>query len=253
VSAEDDLSRDAFLDGQIHVFQPKRGYRAGVDPVLLAAATPARSGQTVLELGCGAGVASLCLHARVAGLSLTGVEVQPFYAALAQRNAVENGADMTVCVADLRDLPQDIRARSFDHVIANPPYYERARSTASEDEGRDIALAGETPLATWVDVAARRLAPKGYLTMIQKADRLPELLCALEGRLGSVRVRAVQPRVGRVAELVLVQARKSVAKWRRFAVVALRFWQSFACKPIWVRLFQKQAVTRLKFYAAVVI
>ncbi|MBU2891481.1 tRNA1(Val) (adenine(37)-N6)-methyltransferase [Celeribacter halophilus] len=209
MSAEGDLSRDAFLDGQIHVFQPKRGYRAGVDPVLLAAATPARSGQTVLELGCGAGVASLCLHARVAGLSLTGIEVQPFYAALAQRNAVENGADMTVCDADLRDLPQDIRARSFDHVIANPPYYERARSTASEDEGRDIALAGETPLATWVDVAARRLAPKGYLTMIQKADRLPELLCALEGRLGSVRVRAVQPRVGRVAELVLVQARKS--------------------------------------------
>ncbi|SFJ83615.1 tRNA1(Val) (adenine(37)-N6)-methyltransferase [Celeribacter neptunius] len=206
-----ELSRDAFLGGRLHLWQPRMGYRAGVDPVLLAAATPARHGQSVLELGCGAGAASLCLATRVSGLELTGVELQSFYAELARRNAAENNVAMQVVAADLQHLPGDLRARSFDHVIANPPYYERHRSTAAADAGRDVALAGETPLGNWVDVAARRLKPKAYLTMIQKADRLPDLitaLAALDGRLGSIRVRPIQPREGRVAELVIVQARK---------------------------------------------
>lgn len=208
MSSETTETCDAFLGGRVQLYQPVDGYRAGVDPVLLAAATPAQPGQTVLELGCGAGAASLCLHARVTGLSLTGVEMQPLYADLARRNAVLNGADMRIVDADLRHLPSDIKARGFDHVIANPPYYDRARSTSSINAGRDMALAGDTPLSDWIDVAAKRLAPKGYLTMIQKADRLPDILTPLMARLGSVRVRAIQPRVGRVAELVIVQARK---------------------------------------------
>ncbi len=208
MSSEATETCDAFLGGRVQLYQPADGYRAGVDPVLLAAATPAQPGQTVLELGCGAGAASLCLHARVTGLSLTGVEMQPLYADLARRNAVLNGADMRVVDADLRHLPSDIKARGFDHVIANPPYYDRARSTSSINAGRDMALAGDTPLSDWIDVAAKRLAPKGYLTMIQKADRLPDILTPLMVRLGSVRVRAIQPRVGRLAELVIVQARK---------------------------------------------
>jgi len=208
VNSEATETCDAFLGGRVQLYQPADGYRAGVDPVLLAAATPAQPGQTVLELGCGAGAASLCLHARVTGLSLTGVEMQPLYADLARRNAVLNGADMRVVDADLRHLPSDIKARGFDHVIANPPYYDRARSTSSINAGRDMALAGDTPLSDWIEVAAKRLAPKGYLTMIQKADRLPDILTPLMARLGSVRVRAIQPRVGRVAELVIVQARK---------------------------------------------
>ncbi|MFO7806744.1 MAG: methyltransferase, partial [Paracoccaceae bacterium] len=69
------LTQDAFLGGQLYLWQPRRGgYRAGVDPVLLAASVPAQAGETVLELGCGVGAAMLCLHARVKGLQLTGVE-----------------------------------------------------------------------------------------------------------------------------------------------------------------------------------
>lgn len=60
-------SHDQFLGGRLMVAQPKTGYRAGVDPVLLAASVPAVRGESVLELGCGVGVASLCLAARVPG------------------------------------------------------------------------------------------------------------------------------------------------------------------------------------------
>ncbi|TNE68543.1 MAG: methyltransferase domain-containing protein [Rhodobacteraceae bacterium] len=208
MNGSSEFSRDAFLGGRLHIFQPRKGYRAGVDPVLLAAATPATPGQSVLELGCGAGVASFCLAARVAGLALTGVELQGVYADLARRNAMENGTEMSVFEADLRHLPGAVKEQTFDHVIANPPYYERHRSTPAEDAGRDVALAGATPLSDWIDAATRRLKPKGYLTMIQKADRLPDMLAACDHRLGSIRVRPVQPRPGRAAELVILQARK---------------------------------------------
>ena len=99
---DEGLTRDAFLGGALSVWQPRRGYRAGIDPVLLAAAVPAVAGQSVLELGCGAGVASLCLGRRVPGLVLHGVEIQQDYANLARRNGAENDIGLTVTTADLR-------------------------------------------------------------------------------------------------------------------------------------------------------
>lgn len=99
------LTRDAFLGGRIHVWQPKTGFRAGVDAVLLAASVPARAGQSVLELGCGVAVAALCVAQRVAGAQVVAVEKQPAYAALARRNVAEAGAALDIVEADLTALP----------------------------------------------------------------------------------------------------------------------------------------------------
>lgn len=207
-TSDKDLTTDAFLGGRVRITQPARGYRAGVDPVLLAAAVVARPGESVLELGLGAGVAALCLAARVPGLHLTGIEVQVDYADLARRNAAANGVTLRVVTADLAAMPADLRHESFDHVIMNPPYYDRTTGTGSQDAGRDRALGGETPLPLWVELAARRLCPRGWLTVILRADRMPDLLVALDGRLGSVCLRPLAPRVGRDAHLVILRARK---------------------------------------------
>lgn len=203
-----DLTHDAFLGGKLRLRQPASGYRAGVDPVFLAASVPARSGQSVLELGCGAGAASLCLGRRVDGLRLSGLERQPLYADLARQNAAENGMDVQVYLGDLANMTAALREQSFDHVIMNPPYFLRERGSASPNQAREGALGEDTPLTSWVDQATRRLAPQGYLTLIQQAERLPAVLCAMDDRLGSIVVKPLCPRVGRPASLVIVQARK---------------------------------------------
>lgn len=204
----DALTRDAYLGGRVQLFQPEKGYRAGVDPVLLAACVPARAEQSVLDLGCGAGAAALCLHARVPGLVLTGVERQPFYADLAQRNAQDNNANMRVVQADLSALPVDLRQEQFDHVITNPPYFQEDGRRAAADAGREAGRGETTPLETWMDVAARRLAPRGYLHVIHRAERLADLIAALHSRLGSLEVLPLTARAGRAAHLVIVRARK---------------------------------------------
>ena len=55
----DGLTEDAFLGGKLRLRQPKSGHRAGHDAMLLAAATPARSGDRVVDLGPKLGVALL--------------------------------------------------------------------------------------------------------------------------------------------------------------------------------------------------
>lgn len=199
-------SKDAFLGGKLHLLQPKTGYRAGVDPVLLAATIAAKAGDRVLDLGCGVGAAALCLGARVPGLVLTGVERQSEYADLARRNG---GAAFEVVIADITDLPLHIRERQFDHVLANPPYYKRTDSRAAQDAGREAALGEETPLADWIKVAAKRLAPKGYAHFIHRVERLPEILTEMGKRLGSIEVLPLSPRTGRMPELVIVRGRKN--------------------------------------------
>ena len=206
--AETELTRDAFLGGRVHLWQPKHGYRAGVDPVLLAASVPARAGETVLELGCGAGAASICLAVRVPGLSLAGVERQAAYAELARRNAAENGTHLAVHCADLREMPVDLTQARFDHVIANPPFYSLGRHASPRDPGRAGGRIEDTPLTDWIAVAARRLKPRGLLHLIQHPERLPELLAAASGRLGSMEVLPLAPREARAPSLLLFRARK---------------------------------------------
>lgn len=204
--ADDQLSDDKFLCGRLRLLQPLAGYRAATDPVLLAAACPAEPGQSVLDLGCGAGAAALCLGLRVPDLALAGLEVQPAYADLARRNARRNGLALEVHDGDLARMPRALR-RDFDQVIANPPYYP-AGGSPSPVAARARSMQVDTPLADWVAAATRRLRPGGWLTLILGADGLPDVLSALPPKLGSAAVLPLAPRDGRPALRVIVQARK---------------------------------------------
>src|SRR5262249_22505198 len=98
---DDGVTEDAFLGGQLRLMQKRSGHRAGHDAILLAAATAAKAGDRVVDFGAGVGAAGLALARRVAGISLTLVEIDPELGSLARANAATNAIDANTIVLDV--------------------------------------------------------------------------------------------------------------------------------------------------------
>ncbi len=205
--APPEITQDKFLGGRVAVCQFVSGFRAGLDAVMLSAAVPARAGDTVLELGSGAGTASLCLAARIDGIDVVGAEIESELVTLSNGNATANGmGDRVVFVTvDVLELPADMK-RDYAHVLCNPPFHgddgeqspDAMKAGATHDDGE---------LAQWLAVGVKRTAPGGSFTCILRADRLGEALAALP-TLG-VSVFPLFPHAGGIAKRVIIQVRKN--------------------------------------------
>lgn len=207
------VTEDSLLGGRVRFLQPVDGYRAAVDPVLLAASAPAQDGDRVLDLGCGAGAISLCLLARVPGLTVTGIEQAPEMHDLAERNAALNGATGRFAphLGRVEARPPHFEEGVFDLVLANPPYLETDRADLPESALKAAAhVEGEVPFAEWVEAAYRALRHKGRLAMVHRADRLADMLEPMQNRFGGLQIHPLYPKGGRDAKRVIVMARKGV-------------------------------------------
>ena len=203
-------TRDAFLCGRLTLDQPASGFRAGVDSVMLAAAVPARPGESVLELGSGAGVAALCLACRVEGVAVTGLELQADLVALAARNAAANdlAGRVRFLAGAVEDPPDALDAERFDHAMMNPPFFVEGRDDAPPDASRATAhIADAEALARWTKCARIYLKARGTLTAILPTDRLPDMLAALEKGFGGIAVIPLWPDAATAAKRLVVTAR----------------------------------------------
>lgn len=207
---------DAFLGGRLRVLQSKSGYRAGLDAVMLAAAVPARPGERIVEAGIGAGAAALCLASRIGGLAITGIEIEAGAAALARRNAARNGFAETIKVleADLARPGDAMRAlgleqASFDHAMANPPFYARAAARLPADPGKARAhMRDGELLERWMRLCAGLVRARGTITMILPAALLAEAMALFAGRTGALAIFPLFPREGAAASRVIIQGVK---------------------------------------------
>jgi tRNA1(Val) A37 N6-methylase TrmN6 len=197
---------DRFLDGRVLVRQPARGFRSGLDAVMLAAAVPAKVGDKVLEMGSGAGAASLCLAARVPGCTISGVEIDGELVSLARVSAGANGvSDRVIFVeADVLALPRKLRI-AFDHVLCNPPFHDGA-GERSPDANRVRALQDFGDLPRWLETGLKRTASQGTFTAILRADRLDQALEVLPAH--GMRVFPLWPKRTAAAKRVLIQVRR---------------------------------------------
>jgi len=216
--AAEPTSDDLFLGGALSIRQPRNGYRAGTDAVLLAALIGPEVCGTgpVLDAGAGVGVVGLCVAARCPRARVVLVEREPHLVALARHNIGHNGlaervlaieADITRATEALERA--DIDSETFAAVLANPPYHDDRRSTAAESQLKAAAhQMPEEALDAWARFMCRMAAPGGRAAMIHKAEALPRILTVFEGRFGAVSVLPIHARAGEPAIRVIVEGIK---------------------------------------------
>lgn len=196
------------LNKRLKLLHSEKGFRTSIDSVLLAASCPAKTGEHVLDIGCGVGGAGLSVLTRVEGVNLTGVEIQEDHAELARKNAKTNGFEgqCSFLHSDICTYKSD---QAFDHVICNPPYLEDGAHLRSPDAEKATAMGfNNADLKEWIDVAYRRLRPKGSMAMIHRADMMDVIIHAMGKRFGAVEVFPLWPKAGVQAKRVVIRAMK---------------------------------------------
>lgn len=205
-------TKDALLDGRVRIAQPVAGYRAAIDPVVLAAAIPDRGGLDILDVGCGDGAATLCLawrlrHARVHGLDLRADAIERLEGSVAA-NAF--AARVTGRVHDIAAGPPDELRDRFDWVVSNPPYLPAARADQrGPGNARGVETVETVPLLDWLDFMLACTADGGHVLLVHRADRIDELLAGLARKTGDVLVAPLWPHAGVPAKRVIIRARKN--------------------------------------------
>ncbi|KQS56042.1 methyltransferase [Brevundimonas sp. Leaf363] len=200
---------DRLLGGRVLLRQPARGYRAGMDAALLAAAVEAKPGERLIEAGCGVGGALLQVAARCADVALTGVERDPSAAALASVNAATNGVRAEIVCADVAAGFRSLALQPFDWAISNPPFFDdpnALRAPAAEKSGAWMADDG---LQAWTRFLLKAVREGGRIVVVHRADRLADLLSLLGETAGSFAIRPIHAHADEPAKRVLVQAIKT--------------------------------------------
>ena len=203
------LTKNNFLGNKLEILQLSEGYRGNMDSVLVAASVSAESGQKVLELGCGNGVALCCLLYRIGGLEVYGIEIDKKASNLCRQNISANGLRATIFNSDIATGIRDLKTVSFDHVFMNPPYFKRNSVKKSPKSSSHQAKVEAISLSEWLSVAKKRCKPKGKITIIQRVDRLPDIIKYLNGDFGQITVQPISSFKDTSPKTVIVQATKS--------------------------------------------
>jgi tRNA1(Val) A37 N6-methylase TrmN6 len=181
-----------------------RGYRAGADAILLAAAIEAEPGSHLMEAGCGVGAALIAAALSLPKVTFLGVERAPEAVSLARDNVALNSLGGRVEIVEGDALAP---GAPFDGIFANPPFDDEDGAQAPHP-ARRAAYLSEASIDDWIKALANRLKGGAALTLIQRAQHLPAILGALEGRLGGIEILPIRPRADEPAKRVLVRARK---------------------------------------------
>lgn len=207
----DAITEDGLLNGRIRLRQAARGYRAGLDAALLAAACDAGPGQRVIEAGCGAGGALLAAAARRPGASFTGVERDPRAVALARENVALNelGERVSIVEGDVALRFAGLGLPPFDAAMANPPFFDDPGALRGPAPERRGAWMADDGLEAWIGFLSKAVREGGAITVIHRADRLGDILALLAPKAGSIQIRPIHPFADEPAKRVLVRAIKT--------------------------------------------
>lgn len=204
-----DETVDTVFDGKITVVQRKNGYRFSIDALLLAHFAAPKKSDRVVDLGAGSGVIALMLAALHPAIEIHGVELQTAMADRARRSAAINGLQerVKIVAGDVREIEALFSSRTFDLVVANPPYRVAASGRINPDAEKRVARHEiQTKLQDFLRAAGYLLRRGGKIAMVYPATRLVDLLHDMrEQRLEPKRMQLVHSFKGAEASLALVE------------------------------------------------
>mgnify|MGYP001627471474 CR=1 FL=1 len=202
------LKENLALGGKVRLIQPEKGYRAGLDAALLAAALDLKPGERALEAGAGAGAALVQAAARRPDARFVGVERDDKALALLARNIALNAlSDRAEALSG--DVGAGFRALGVERVdlaFSNPPFFDDPGALRAPSPGKRAAWMAEDGLKAWCDFLLAATRDRGRIVVIHRADRLGDLLALLGTKAGSFQIRPVQPFADQPAKRVIVRA-----------------------------------------------
>ncbi len=175
-----ETTKDYFLGDKILMEQPQDSYRAGNDSVLLASFTNAKN-KSVLELGAGVGVLSVCLAFLQKGSKIVALEKNKCFYELLQKNIKANNMEQTITakLGDIIDI-KTLEDSFFDVVIFNPPFFKNSEIQLPKSNLKiDGNVEQSANLESFINIGLKKLNPKGYMYLIHRAERLQEILAIL--------------------------------------------------------------------------
>ncbi|MFD0897383.1 tRNA1(Val) (adenine(37)-N6)-methyltransferase [Loigolactobacillus binensis] len=200
---------DQLYSQTIKIIQSPSVFSFSLDAVLLADFAQIRPRSQTVDLCAGNGAVGLFLSRKTKG-SIALVELQPRLADMAQRSVVLNQLQkqLTVYQLDLKDTFTKIAKDSIDVVTCNPPYFPPL-ATSKKNPNPYLAIARHeiaTSLEQILVITSGLLKMNGKAYFVYRPDRFNEFVTkAAAQRLQTKRVRLVYPKVGREANMVLIE------------------------------------------------
>lgn len=213
-------SVDAFHNGAFSVVQPKdKGYRSGLDALLLAAALPENIQGLLADLGAGTGVAGLAALNFNRDLDLLLVERNPKMSAFAKRslglrkNQHLSGRVKTIetdiTQSGVERLKAGLNPDSVDHVIMNPPYNKEDHRTPPDPTRAEAFMLGEGGLDSWFRTASSITKPGGTLALIYRTENIGDVLACARGRFGGLEILPIHSYADKPAKRFLARGTRA--------------------------------------------
>ena len=202
---------DLQLQG-LRIIQKERGFRFGMDAVLLADFARVEERDRVADFGTGTGILPLLLAGRGRGAHFDALEIQSDMADMAKRSVGLNGLTERIAVHNVPVEAADsvITPGTLDVIVCNPPYGVPGTTLLNPEKALSTARhQTEAGLTDWYRMAYRLLRGKGRFHMVYPAPRMLEAMTALtKARLEPKRFRLIYPSADKPANLVLIEAMK---------------------------------------------
>lgn len=200
----DDLQRNGY-----RIIQNKEKFCFGMDAVLLSGFAKVKPQENVLDLGTGTGIIPILLAGKTKAGQLTGLEIQPESADMANRSVCFNDLQgrIRIVQGDIKEARTLFGAASFDVVTSNPPYMIAEHGLTNPEDAK--AIARHEILCTLEDVvsqAAAVLRPGGRFYMVHRPFRLAEIIRVMSlYKLEPKRMQLVYPYVDKEPSMVLIE------------------------------------------------